>query len=90
IPSGRLPRRFAPRNDIVLRTEYKSLFDGNLLQNFRTFFILFRATHFMSLRAKRGNLPEGEPCKTNAVFLSKGNINEKFFSGKKDFVREKY
>ena len=44
----------------------------------------------MSLRAKRGNLPEGEPCKTNAVLLSKSNINEKFFSGKKDFVREKY
>ena len=88
-PSGRLPR-FA-RNDRVLRTERnKGLFAENLLQIFRAFFILFRATHFMSLRAKRGNLPEGEPCKTNAVFLSKGNINEKFFSGKKDFVREKY
>ena len=72
IPSGRLPRRFAPRNDIVLRTEYKSLFDGNLLQNFRTFFILFRATHFMSLRAKRGNLPKGNLVKQTRYFFQKG------------------
>ena len=48
-PSGRLPR--VARNDRVLRTEYnKCLFTGNYLQNFRTFFILSRATHFMSLR----------------------------------------
>ncbi len=48
-PSGRLPR--VARNDRVLRTEYnKCLFAGNYLQNFRTFFILSRATHFMSLR----------------------------------------
>ena len=48
-PSGRLPR-FA-RNDRVLRTEYnKSLFTRIYLQNFRSFFILSRATHFMSLR----------------------------------------
>ena len=48
-PSGRLPR--VARNDKVLRTEYnKCLFTGNYLQNFRSFFILSRATHFMSLR----------------------------------------
>ena len=48
-PSGRLPR-FA-RNDRVLRTEYnKSLFTRIYLQNFRSFFILSRATNFMSLR----------------------------------------
>ena len=59
-PSGRLPR-FA-RNDRVLRTEYnKSLFTRIYLQNFRSFFILSRATHFMSLRAKiRG--PRGILC----------------------------
>ena len=48
-PSGRLPR--CARNDRVLRTEYnKSLFTRIYLQNFRSFFILSRATHFMSLR----------------------------------------
>ena len=34
--------------------------------------------------------PGREPCKTNAAFLSKRNKNEIIFSGKKDFVREKY
>ena len=48
-PPGRLPR--CARNDRVLRTEYnKSLFTRIYLQNFRSFFILSRATHFMSLR----------------------------------------
>ena len=48
-PSGRLPR--CASNDRVLRTEYnKSLFTRIYLQNFRSFFILSRATHFMSLR----------------------------------------
>jgi len=66
------------------------LFAGILLQNFRTFFILFRATHFMSLRAKRGNLPEGNLVKQTSYFFQKGTKTKKFFSGKKDFVREKY
>ena len=51
-PSGRLPR--CARNDRVLRTEYnKSLFTGNYLQNFRTFFILSRATHLCHCEEQR-------------------------------------
>ena len=51
IPWG--PRFFA-RNDTVLRTEYnKSLFTGNYLQNFRTFFILSRATHLCHCEEQR-------------------------------------
>ena len=66
---------FFARNDRVLRTERnKSLFAENLLHIFRTFFILSRATHFMSFRGvalqRRENLPEGTPYKSDdAMFL---------------------
>ena len=33
------------------------------IKNSHTFFIILRAAHFMSLRAKRGNLPEGHHIK---------------------------
>ena len=36
------------------------LLDRNI-KNLHAFFIILRATHFMSLRAQRGNLPEGTP-----------------------------
>ena len=36
-------------------------------------FVVFRATHFMSLREvalqRRGNLPEGTPCKSDGAML---------------------
>ena len=64
VPSGRLPRRFASRNDIrcVARKSIKSA---------RKFYYYFPANKpllrsvrsTLSLRAQRGNLPEGLPYK---------------------------
>ena len=51
--------------------------------------VIFR-TKYSVIASAAWQSPGREPYKTNAVFLSKKNINEKFFSGKKDFVREKY
>ena len=81
-PSGRLPR--CARNDRVLRTEYnKSLFTRIYLQNFRSFFILSRATHFMSLRgiangdavaiSRKGNLVI-KPKTINAILSAFTNF----------------